>query len=151
MTGVKLGDRLLIVGGGDTRLVAQLALKPGLSGRACAVDDNAAASARAADVALKEGALMESQTAPYASMPYPRDAFDVVVVNQKLRELAPEKRVPLLAEARRVLRDGGRCVAIEKRVSGVELEQAFTSAGFRAVRTLAEREGMVFVEGARRN
>jgi hypothetical protein len=31
-----------------------------------------------------------------------------------------------------------------------EVEAAMESVGFRAVRTLAERQGMVFVEGARR-
>ena len=39
MTGVKLGDRLLVIGCGQAKLVAQLALKPGLTGRACALDE----------------------------------------------------------------------------------------------------------------
>ena len=33
MTGVKLGDRLLVIGCGQAKLVAQLALKPGLTGQ----------------------------------------------------------------------------------------------------------------------
>jgi ubiquinone/menaquinone biosynthesis C-methylase UbiE len=151
MTGVKLGDRLLIVGGGQTKLVAQLALKPGLTGRGCTVDESASTTARAAEAALKEGALMESETAPLTALPYPSDSFDVVVMNHTLRELSPEKRVSVLGETRRVLRDGGRCIAVEKRGRAVEIEDAFRSAGYRAVRTLAEREGLAFVEGAKRN
>ena len=38
MCGAKLGDRVLVVGCGDPRLVAALGAKAGLSGRACAVD-----------------------------------------------------------------------------------------------------------------
>ena len=151
MTGVKLGDRLLIIGGGDLKLVAQLALKPGLTGRACLVDEREATSARAAQAALKEGALMESETASFAALPYPSDGFDLVVVNHALRELPSEKRVSVLAEARRVVRDGGRCIAVEKRGRAPEIEDAFRSAGYRGVRTLAEREGLAFIEGAKRN
>src|SRR5215207_1555377 len=45
MAGVKMGDRLLVIGCSDPKLVAQLALKPGISGRVCAVDADAAAAA----------------------------------------------------------------------------------------------------------
>ena len=163
MTGVKLGDRLLVIGCGQAKLVAQLALKPGLTGRACAVDENAAMSTRAAEAALREGALLESETAPYTNLPHNDSAFDIVVLNHTLGEIPRERRTAVLAEARRVLRDGGRCVAIEPSRRGVlaslvgrpapdtgDLEGALATAGFRAVRTLAEREGMAFIEGAKR-
>lgn len=163
MTGVKLGDRLLVIGCGQAKLVAQLALKPGLTGRACALDENAAMSARGAEAALREGALLESETAPYTTLPHNDSAFDIVVLNHALGEIPQERRMAVLNEARRVLRDGGRCVAIEPSRRGVlaslvgrpgpdpaELEGALSTAGFRAVRTLAEREGMAFIEGARR-
>ena len=163
MTGVKLGDRLLVIGCGQAKLVAQLALKPGLTGRACALDENAAMSTRAAEAALREGALLESETAPYTNLPHNDSAFDIVVLNHTLGEIPRERRMAVLTEARRVLRDGGRCVAIEPSRRGVlaslvgrpapdtgDLEGALATAGFRAVRTLAEREGMAFIEGARR-
>ena len=113
MTGVKLGDRLLVIGCGQAKLVAQLALKPGLTGRACALDENAAMSARAAETALREGALLESETAPYTNLPHNDSAFDIVVLNHTLGEIPRERRMAVLTEARRVLRDGGRCIAIE--------------------------------------
>ena len=164
MTGVKLGDRLLVIGCAEAKLVAQLALKPGLTGRTCLIDENSAMSARAADAALREGALVESETAPHSMLPHNDGAFDLVVVNHALSGVPPERRLLLLNEARRVLREGGRCVSIEPavrgglatllggaRTSSAEIEQAFTSAGFRAVRSLAEEGGLSFVEGAKRN
>ena len=38
MTGIKLGDRVLIVGVSDTALIAALGIKAGLTGRTCIVD-----------------------------------------------------------------------------------------------------------------
>ena len=163
MTGVKLGDRLLIVGCTESKLVAQLALKPGLTGRACAVDEDPAMSARGAEAALHEGALLESETTPFTSLSHNAGAFDLVVINHTLSRVGRDKRIVMLGEVQRVLRDGGRCVSIEATARGgltsligrtktpsSEIEDAFRAAGFRAVRTLAERDGLSFVEGAKR-
>ena len=38
MTGIKLGDRVLILGVSDTALIAALGIKAGLTGRTCIVD-----------------------------------------------------------------------------------------------------------------
>ena len=164
MTGVKLGDRLLVVGGTHEKIVAQLALKPGLTGLTCVLDEKADVSTRAAAAAEREGALVERETAPHTMLPHNDSAFDIVVINHALGRVAPDRRIQILNEARRVLRNGGRCIAIEAAARGAlaslvtkggapatDLEQAFSAAGLRAVRTLAQREGMVFVEGARRN
>ena len=163
MTGVKLGDRLLIIGGTHEKLVAQLALKPGLTGRTCVLDQNKDVATRAAAAAEGEGALVEQETAPHTMLPHNEGSFDIVVLNHALGALAPDRRMQVVNEARRVLRDGGRCIAIENAARGglaslvskggvpnSDLEQAFSASGLRAVRTLAEREGLVFVEGARR-
>jgi ubiquinone/menaquinone biosynthesis C-methylase UbiE len=164
MTGVKLGDRLLVVGCADPKVIAQLALKPGLTGRTCVVDDNADAVARAARVAAEEGALVETETAPPSMLPYDASAFDLVVFNHALGNVPEPRRAVLLHEARRVLRNGGRCIAIERAVRGglaslvgghavpsSDIERDLTQANFRAVRTLAEREGLAFIEGAKRD
>ena len=164
MTGVKLGDRLLVMGGSDTKTVALLALKPGFSGRACVVDDDAATSVRAGEAATREGALIETEHAPLTMLPYDDGAFDVVVLNHALGKIPEPRRGAILAEARRVLRTGGRCVAIEpaaraglgallggQGVPSSEVERGFTQAEFRAVRTLAQRDGLSFVEGAKRD
>ena len=163
MSGVKLGDRLLIIGGSHTNTVAHLALKPGISGRTVVVDEDAASASRAADAATSEGALIESETAPLTMLPFDEAAFDLVVVNQALSKVPDSRRNQALAEARRVLREGGRVIAIEPAARGGlaaligsagmpsgDIERDLTAAGFRAVRTLAQREGLTFVEGAKR-
>jgi SAM-dependent methyltransferase len=168
MSGVKLADRLLVIGCSDPMLIARLAAKSGLTGRACAVDDNEDRLIEAARVAEREGALIETAHAPDLRVPYDDASFDVVVVRHTgsttepgLGPLGPEG----LSEARRVLRPGGRCVAIggaaPRGISGLLAKRAtpdadavtsmFTGAGFLAVRTLAERDGMLFVEGVKKN
>lgn len=167
MPGVKLGDRLLVIGSSDPMLIAALGSKSGLTGRACAVDDDGALAAEAGRVAEREGALVETAHAPGWQVPYEEDAFDVVVLRSMLSRPAAAGRDTALREAMRVLRPGGRCVGIEgsprRGLSALigggqtdtpradDLTRALASAGFVAVRTLAEREGMVFVEGVRRN
>ena len=164
MTAVRMADRLLVIGCGEPKLIAQIALKPGLTGRACAVDEHGERAARAGTTAQNEGALLEVETAPPTMLPYDRESFDVVVVNHLLPGLSADRRVAALAEAARVLRPGGRCVVVQPgRRSGLagllggqpamtaaEVEQAMNAAGFRAVRTIAEREGLLFVEGGHR-
>jgi len=155
---------LLVVGCSKPKVVAQLATRPGLTGQASAVDDSAERTAKAAEAAQKEGALLDVETAPVTRLPYEADAFDVVVINHLLPQLPAEGRAACLAEAARVLRGGGRCVVIQGgRRTGLaglfgsgaampvdEVHRLMKGAGFRAVQTLAEREGLAFVEGAHR-
>lgn len=164
MTAVRTGDRLLIAGCGDLKVITRIAAKPGISGRACAVDATPERTARAAEAAEREGALLEVETSPLASLPFTDESFDVVVVNHLLGELQANERASSLNEAARVLRGGGRCIVIEAgrrggisalfaaapSISPPEIEALMSSAGLRAVRTIAEREGLVFVEGGRR-
>ena len=77
-------------------------------------------------------------------------------------------RASLIAEAQRVLRPGGRCLVIDTAaraglgglltrsvntefLAGGGPSPLLTAAGFAAVRTLAERDGLSFVEGVKRN
>ena len=164
MTSIKLGDRLLVIGASDASLIARLATKAGLTGRACMVEEDDALRARAAAAVEREGALVESFTAPFNSLPFEAEAFDVVVVRNVLRSMPEERRGQFAAGVHHVLRPGGRCVVIEgDRQGGLAallkseptepraegIEAAFTAAGFRGVRRLAEREGMVFLEGVK--
>ena len=169
MAGIKLGDRLLIVGCADPILIARLAVKTGLTGRAFACDERDALVATAAEVATREGALIETATAPWTALPLERDGFDVVIVRDVLPHLAPERRDGCVAEIRRVLRPGGRCLVVEgggrtgvaALVSGASAPRdytahggavpVFTGQGFKAARTLAEREGLAFAEAVKPN
>ena len=167
MPGVKLGDRLLVLGCSDPVLIARLAVKTGLTGRACAFDEDAALAKRAGRTAEREGALVETLTASWTELPLDAAAFDVVVVRDVLARLDLHRRAPALYEVLRVLRPGGRCIVIEGggrgglgallqgrtgsaeyRTSG-GASRALSAAGFRAVRLLADRGGLTFVEGVK--
>jgi SAM-dependent methyltransferase len=167
MSGVKLGDRLLVIGASDIALVAALASKVGLTGRACLVADSEGDRSRAAAAVEREGALIESFAAPSSALPFEAGAFDVAVIRSVLPRLAGEARRSTASEVERVLRPGGRCNVIDDAKSGGLaglLRRApagdptyaadgaapiLTASGFRGVRVLAEREGLVFVEGVK--
>lgn len=165
IAGIKLGDRVLMLGCCDPKLIAQLASKTGLTGRACAVDEEAGRTARAAETARREGALVETLTAPWTMLPLDDEAFDVTIVRDVLANLPCGRRSGLLGEVLRLLRAGGRCLVIEStprgglgalltlRSAGADYDAVRTldAAGFRAVRRVAERDGLLFVEGVKEN
>ena len=169
MAGIKLGNRLLVVGCADPILIARLAIKTGLTGRALAVDEQEKVVTAAAEIAAREGALIETATAPWTGLPLEADSFDVVIVRDVLPHLTMDVRSGCIREVLRVLRPGGRCLvvdgkgrtglaAVARGGSGVTdyaaaggPVHALTAQGFKAARILAEREGLVFAEAVRPN
>lgn len=168
MTGVKLADRVLVLGCSDSKLIAALAQKAGLTGRTVGADESSDRTAAAERVALQEGALIETVTAPLAALPLEAESFDIVVLRDVLRGREPHMRLPVIAEAQRVLRPGGRCMVIESvgrggvagrfrgkdaagAIAGDDAIAALKQAGYVAVRALAERDSLVFVEAIRKN
>jgi ubiquinone/menaquinone biosynthesis C-methylase UbiE len=171
MAGIKLGDRLLVLGCSDPVRIAQLAVKTGLTGRACAADAAGALVARAADVATKEGALIETLTAPWGALPLAPMSFDVAVIQDVLPRVDAAQRVACVRDVHRVLRPGGRCLVIDSAARGgmgglvrgqaSDPDPGYTASGgavaaleaggFRAARALAERQGLVFSEGIKGN
>jgi ubiquinone/menaquinone biosynthesis C-methylase UbiE len=167
MAGVKLGDRLLVMGTADTALITALAGKVGLTGRACVLDASESATTSAARLIEREGAFVETYTAPWTMLPFERDTFDAVVLRNVLNAIEAEARLRSAAEVLRVLRAGGRAVVVEdqrrSRLAGMVRAgmtdpqyarsggavHVLDAAGFKAVRTLAEREGQIFVEGVK--
>lgn len=167
MAGAKLGDRVLIIGCSDPRLIAALAAKAGLSGRACAVDESLDLAMEAGRVALKEGVLVETSAAPTYALAFERDAFDLAVLRD-VGTRGRQSRATVVQEAWRVLRPGGRCMVIDTlprsgiagmfggQTPGVsegtsEAIEVLKGQGFVAVRTLAERDGLRFIEAIRKN
>jgi ubiquinone/menaquinone biosynthesis C-methylase UbiE len=166
MAGVKLGDRFLAVGVRDPGLIAQLAAKAGLTGTACAVDADEAAVAKAAAAIERDGALAEVTRAPWGMWPYDEGSFDVAVIRDLLPALTSDSRQRSVAEVLRVLRPGGRAIVIESAPRGgigALLNRQITDPsykgavktlqdeGFAATRQLAERDGVLYVEGIKKS
>jgi ubiquinone/menaquinone biosynthesis C-methylase UbiE len=168
MTGVKMGDRFVQVGCAHGGRLAAVAGKVGLSGRAAVVAPDEASAVRARKAAEDAGVLVEVEVAPPARLPLGDGEFDVAVVDDTaglFGTMRPEGRVAAIRELVRVLRPGGRALvvgAVPRGGLGAVLSRtqsgppfvasgdalkALEADGFKSVRTLAEREGLVFVEG----
>jgi SAM-dependent methyltransferase len=165
MAGVKLGDRFLAVGVRDPGLIAVLAAKAGLTGTACAVDADEDAVTRAAAAIEGDGVLAEVSRAPWGMWPYGDDSFDVALIRDLLPTLSPDSRSRCVSEVLRVLRPGGRAIVIEPAPRGgfgailhrMAVDPGYPGAvkalkgeGFAAVRALAERDGVLYVEGIKK-
>jgi ubiquinone/menaquinone biosynthesis C-methylase UbiE len=167
MTGVKMGDRLVQLGCAHGGRLGAVASKVGLSGQAVAIVPDEASAVRARKGAAGAGVLVEIEVGPPTHLPLGDRAFDVAVVDDTgglFGSTAPADRLAIVHELQRVLRPGGRVVLIGASpraglgallgrapaeppfVASDEARQELTTV-FRSVRTLAEREGLVFVEG----
>jgi len=168
MAGVRLGERLLQAGTGHPRAFAVLAGKSGLTGRACAVVDAPAAARPLEAAAAEEGVLVEVITAQGGFWPFEEGSFDVGVLDgNALLAASAGERAQRVRDMLRSIRRSGRVLAIlsdgggfaarfgfattsaATALRGRELAVALETAGFRPVRVLAAREGILFVEGFR--
>ena len=165
MTGVRLGERFAQIGCAHGGRLGAVARKVGLSGRAVAMVPDDRSAARAQKGASDEGALVEVEIAPPIALPAAADAFDLVVVDDTdglLSGMRDADRASTIREARRILRQGGRAIVVGRAPrSGLgallgrgpappfDPVPALEAHGFRAVRRLAEREGLAFVEGVK--
>jgi ubiquinone/menaquinone biosynthesis C-methylase UbiE len=171
MSGVKLGERALQVGLDDAGIAASIAAKTGMTGQASLVVADEAAAAAARNAVADTGGLGDVVVvASLHPLPFADQAYDLVVVHSArglLSSLPREAREKLLAECRRVLRAGGRLIALEAGtqtglralLGGVKPDPgyeaaggttaALEAAGFRPVRLLGDRQGYKFIEGLR--
>jgi SAM-dependent methyltransferase len=167
MTGVKLGDRVVFVGAPDPGRVAAIAAKVGLSGHAAAAVPDEKAVARLARAAADAGVLVDADVSDPRALPYGDAEFDLAVVDDTgalLEQLDDGDRVSIARQVARVVRPGGRVIVLgggqpeglaklrsTTPASPLVVSGAVTALlganGFGIVRTLAEREGLVFVEG----
>jgi ubiquinone/menaquinone biosynthesis C-methylase UbiE len=148
MVGTRLGDRVLILGGGDGRFVAAIGAPTGLTGRVTAVEPDAAVANRVELAATAAGVLVEVLTAGFDRLPFEDAAFDVAVVPMPA---TLEAANAALADAWRVVRAGGRAMIVTAAGApqSAAVIAALGHAGFRAARLLGEREGLAFYESSR--
>ena len=168
MTGVKLGDRFVQIGCAHGGRLAAIAGKVGLSGRALAIVADQAAAGRAQKAAANAGVLVDVEVARATTIAGDADSFDLAIVDDtggEFTALSADDRAATIRELARVVRPGGRAMLIgaspreglaallsrgpttPSLASSGEAATAIAAGGFRGVRTLAEREGLVFVEG----
>jgi len=170
MVGTKMGERFVQIGCAHAGRLGAIAAKVGLSGRAVAVVPDEASAVRAQKGAAQAGVLVEVEVAPMSALPVEGAAFDVAVVDDTgglVAAASPEDRARLVGELFRILRPAGRAMVIGASPSGGlgvvgallrrgssepsfaasgALHELLAAGGFRPVRTLAERDGLIFVE-----
>lgn len=168
VAGVKMGDRLVQIGCANGGRLAAVAGKVGLSGRAVLVAPDEASAVRGRRGAERAGVLVEVEIAPPTRLPLDADDFDVAIVDDTgglFGGMLADDRAAAIREVARILRPAGRLLLIGAAPRGGigallsrtpdgppfagAAESALQAEGFKAVRTLAEREGLVFVEGVK--
>jgi ubiquinone/menaquinone biosynthesis C-methylase UbiE len=168
MTGVKMGDQLVQIGCAHGGRLGAIAGKVGLSGRAIVIAPDEASAARARKGAAQAGVLVDVDVAPPTRLPIEDAGFDLALIDDTaglLGGMRAEDRVAAIRELVRVLRPGGRVMIIGATprgglgalisrtqsgppfVASGAATRALEADGFRAVRELGAREGLVFVEG----
>jgi len=163
MVGVKMGDRIAQIGCANGARLAAIATGVGLSGRAMAFVPDDASAARVKKGAAQAGVLVEIEKASPTNLPAEAATFDVAIVDDTgglFATMRPEDRVATVRELHRILRPGGRVMVIATAARGgvgalltraqagphFDPGPSLQADGFRSVRTLAERDGLVFVE-----
>ncbi|MDR1988879.1 MAG: class I SAM-dependent methyltransferase [Acidobacteriaceae bacterium] len=166
MAGTRLGDRFVQIGCADGGRLAAIAATVGLSGRAVVVVNDAAAATRAEKGARAQGVHLEIETGTPEATGLDGDAADLVLIDDTagaFTAMTDDARTAALREALRLLRPGGRAMVVgttgqsgwtafisrASRTISVDARPLFEAAGFRATRVLGEREGLIFVEGAK--
>jgi SAM-dependent methyltransferase len=170
MTGVKMGDRVLFVGCAHGGRLAAIASRVGLSGRAVAVVPDERSAALARKGAEQAGVLVEVEVAPPAGLPLEDAGADLTIVDDTgglLGTMPASERPAAIRDIARALRPGGRIILIgavppsglarlvaraapaPPFVTSGDAPALLAANGFNLVRTLAEREGLAFVEAVK--
>jgi len=164
MVAARAADAVAVLaapGAVEAALAAEIGLETGLNGRTLVIDVGSEARSRVEAAAAKAGALVEFEWAPVTMLPLDAGTFDVAVINRQLASLDGHNRVACCQEALRIIKPGGRVVVIEGvrrpglfglipvRIPGLapdEVKDALTRAGAKAVRLLADVDGVAFFE-----
>jgi ubiquinone/menaquinone biosynthesis C-methylase UbiE len=107
------GESVLDVGCGTGTLAIAAKSRVGNLGKVTGIDASPEMIGRAKKKARKTGVEVNFQTAAAQNLPFQDAAFDVVLSTVMLHHLPDDARVMCISEIRRVLRPGGRFLAID--------------------------------------
>jgi ubiquinone/menaquinone biosynthesis C-methylase UbiE len=107
------GEAVLDVGCGTGTLAIAAKQEVGPTGIVYAIDASPEMLARASRKAAKAGIDVVFQNAFAQALPFPEGQFDVVLTTLMLHHLPRQGRQQLAVEIRRVLKPGGRVLAID--------------------------------------
>jgi ubiquinone/menaquinone biosynthesis C-methylase UbiE len=110
---LKVGESVLDVGCGTGSLAIAAKRQVGATGMVFALDASPEMIARAEKKARKAGVDVGFKKAFAQSLPFPDAQFDVVLTTIMLHHLPKKGRGELACEIRRVLKPGGRVLAID--------------------------------------
>jgi len=163
MIGARPGHTVVVLGAADLPLAAAVALVTGLNGRTAVADRRDEIRHSVTAAAAQAGALVDFELMTGVELPIESGTVDVVVLQQELGARAGGEQA-IMNEVMRLVRSGGRVVAIEGErrrarlfgsappppITGDAIVSLFNAAGLIAARVLAESEGVVYVEGRKR-
>ena len=113
VAGLETGDDILDIGCGTGTLAIAAARHVGTTGAVTGIDASPSMIARANRKARKAGAHATFQVAVAENLPFPDRRFDVVFSTLMLHHLPRKTRQLCASEIRRVLKIGGRVVAVD--------------------------------------
>lgn len=113
LAGPRPGDAVLDVGCGTGSLALMARKAVGPTGVICGVDASAEMISWARQKARRAGIEADFKQAAAQALPYPDALFDVVLSTLMLHHLPKKARTQLAAEARRVVKPGGRVLVVD--------------------------------------
>ena len=113
LASLEAGSAVLDIGCGTGTLAIAATRHVGPTGTVCGIDASPAMIARASRKATKAGAPAVFQVAVAENLPFPSHQFDVVLSTLMLHHLPRDTRQWCASEIRRVLKVGGRVLAVD--------------------------------------
>jgi len=115
---IKKGERVLDVGCRTGTLTIAAKRQTGPAGEAHGIDPSAEMIGVSREKAAKAGVDAQFQTAVIEKLPFPDGHFDLVLSSLMLHHLPADVKRAGFAELRRVLKPGGRFLAVDLAASG---------------------------------
>jgi ubiquinone/menaquinone biosynthesis C-methylase UbiE len=141
------GESVLDVGCGTGTIAIAAKRRVGSANKVNGIDPSPEMIARARKKTLKAGVEVVFETAVAESLPFPEATFDAVLSTAMLHHLPnQEARCQCIHESRRVLRPGGRPLAVDLRASQIKIGACLLHFDLREVVPLLSEVGLITLE-----